>query len=167
MYFQLHVLHLRSCASIPLFRPHAATAFLLRLTGTADRGGALERCFELKLSFTFSCSFAASDPIWLAHRSLQGLSWVAHGQPQLKTWAGLLPQFHWVWLWMAAVLCAVFWGNLAGFGICSLWSEAWHAAERAKQQETFSKSANYFLSCSVVLLEKKSKKENKRTLRYC
>lgn len=109
VYFQLYVLHLRSCASIPLFLPHAATAFLLRLTGAADRGGALERYFELKLSFTFSCSFAASDPIWLAHRSLQGLSWVAHGQPQLKMWAGLLPQFHWVWLWMVAVLCAVFW----------------------------------------------------------
>lgn len=58
-------------------------------------------------SFTFSLSFAASDLIWLVHRSPQGLSQVACGQPELKLRVGLLPQFHWKCFWMAAVLCAV------------------------------------------------------------
>lgn len=78
-------------------------------TSAADTQTALERYFELKLSFTFLCSFAASDLLWLAHRSPQGPSWAAYGLPLLKARADLLPQFRWKCLGMAVVLCVLFW----------------------------------------------------------
>lgn len=80
-----------------------------RPTSAADTWRALERYFEFKLSLTFFCSFAESDLVWLAHRSPQGLSWVAYGLPLLKVRVGLLPQFRWQCLGMIAVLCVLFW----------------------------------------------------------
>lgn len=100
---------LSSTKSSALILPSPPYCFFFRLMPAADRGEVWKGILSLS-SFTFSLSlsFAASDLIWLVHKSPQGLSWVACGQPELKLRVGLLPQFHWKCLWMAAVLCAVF-----------------------------------------------------------
>lgn len=78
-------------------------------TSAANTRRAFERYFKFKLSFTFLCSFAASDLVWLAHRHPQGLNSVAYSLPLLKVRVGRLPQFRWKWLGKAAVLCVLFW----------------------------------------------------------
>lgn len=86
--------------------PHTVSSLDWCLLLTEGRFG--KGFWVCRLLHSLSLSFAASDLIWLVHKSPQGLSWVACGQPELKLRVGLLPQFHWKCLWMAAVLCAVF-----------------------------------------------------------
>lgn len=52
--------------------PDASPVLPLPLFWTYFAGRALEEYSEFKLSLPFLCSFAASDLVWLAHRSPQG-----------------------------------------------------------------------------------------------